>query len=330
MMNPWRRLRWVTIALLLVIATGIIGYVTIEGWSFLDALYMTVVTISTVGYEEVQPLSDGGRVFSIVLIIGGVGVMLYGATTMVQYLVEGHLGNILGGRRMKEKIGKLEVHIILCGYGQVGREVARTLENEGVPFVVVDHNQEAVARAADDGYLYVQGDATRDDVLNETGIRRARGLVAALGSDADNIFVTLSAKGICPDLTVVARASTEESESKLRRAGADRVILPLRLGGRRMAMLALHPLVIDFLETAMHSRDRDLLLEEIAVGPGSPVAGMTVKEGQQCCSGVDILAVKKRDGTLVANPSQEMLLELGDEMVVIGTRQQLRTLEASI
>lgn len=241
-MNPWRRLRWVAVALVLVLAIGIVGYMTIEGWSFLDALYMTVVTISTVGYEEVQPLSDGGRVFSIVLIIGGVGVMFYGATSFIQYLVEGHLGNILGSRRMKEKFSKLKGHIILCGYGQVGRELARTLQTEEVPFVVVDLNQEATARAADDGYLSVHGDATRDDVLNESGIEQARGLVAAAGSDADNVFVTLSAKGIRPDLVVVARASSEESESKLRRAGADRVILPLRLGGRRMAMLALHPL----------------------------------------------------------------------------------------
>lgn len=320
-MSFLRRFLRVIFALLLVIAVGVIGYMAIEGWSFLDALYMTVITLSTVGYSEVHDLSTAGRVFSVVLIIGGVGVMFYTLTTIVQYLTEGHLANILGRRRMKEKLSKLKGHVILCGYGRVGQEVARAFESEGTSFVVVDLDQEAVAKSADDGYLSLQGDATSDDVLNEARIHQARGLVAAAGSDADNIYITLSAKGLRPDLFIVARACAEESESKLRRAGADRIILPLRVGGRRMAMLALRPLVVDFIERTMYSRDLELMLENVAIGPSSPLVGMTISDGERYSGGTAVLAVKKRDGTL---------LELGDELVIIGTREQLRTLEGSV
>ena len=327
-MNPRRRLIYIAIALLVVIATGTTGYLIIEdGWSFLDALYMTVITLSTVGFKEVHDLSDAGKVFTILLIIGGVGVMFYSLGTIFQYLIEGQLTGIFERRRMKESISKLKDHIIICGYGQVGREVALTFKSEGIPFIVIDHTQDAIARAAEDKHLYIQGNATKDDILNEAGIQRARGLVAAVGSDADNIFITLSAKGLRSDLLIVARAFAEESESKLKRAGADRVILPLRLGGRRMAMIALHPLVIDFVETTIHGRDRDFVLEDIKIAPDSPVVGMTIKQGQEYSGGASILAVRKKGGTLLANPLQETRLELEDEVVVMGTRQQLRTLE---
>jgi voltage-gated potassium channel len=328
-MKTWRRLLFLLAALLAVIAVGIIGYMVIEGWSFLDAIYMTVTTLTTVGYEEVHVLSDTGRIFTVGLIVIGVGVMLYGLTTMVGYLIEVQVGNLFGGRRMKERVSKIKDHIILCGYGQVGTEVARTLEEDDVPLVVVDINQEAIARAVSKGHLYVQGDATKDETLNEARIQQARGLVAAAGNDADNIFITLSAKGLRSGLLVVARANAKEAESKLRRAGADRVILPLTLAGRRLALLAVRPLLVDFVDTTMHSRNRDLVLEDVKVGYGSPVAGMTVKEGQNRCGGVIVLAVKKGDGTLLTNPPQETPMELGDELVVMGTRQQLRNLEGS-
>jgi len=329
-MSPRWRFLGVIYALLLVLAIGIIGYMTIEGWSFLDALYMTVITLSTVGYEEVADLSVAGRVFSIVLIISGVGVMLYTLTTIVQYITEGNLANILGRRRMKEKISKLKDHIILCGYGRVGTEVARVFEDEMTPFVIIDTDQEAINKATFNRYLCLQGNGTSDEILKEAGIGRARGLVAATGSDADNIFITLSARGLRPDLFITARAYTQESESKLQRAGADRIISPHVIGGRRLAMLALRPLVVDFIDTAMHSRGRELVLEAIKVGPGSPVAGKTVKEGQYACGDGVILAVRKKGGKLLTSFSDDTMLELGDEMVVIGTREQLRALEGSM
>ncbi len=313
----------------MVIAIGVIGYRLIEGWSLLDSFFMTVTTISTVGYMEVHPLSTGGMVFTIVLIIGGVGVLFYTLTTVVQYVVEGNLANVLGRRRMKEKISKLKGHIIVCGYGRVGKEVARVFQGEGIDFVVIDNSKEAIAEAATNGYLYIEGNASSDEVLKEAGILQARGLVAAAGSDADNVFITLSARGLRPDIFITARASAHESEFKLKRAGADRTIYPHVLGGRRLAMLALRPLVVDFVDTALESRGKELVLENIGVGPGSPVVGKTCKEGQRCGNGAVILAVRKKDGTIFTSLSDEMVLELGDQLIVIGNREQLRDLEGT-
>jgi len=228
---------------------------------------------------------------------------------------------------MKEKILKLKNHFILCGYGRVGREVARVFEQEETPFIVIDLNEEAVNEANNDGYLYMQGNATSDEVLKEAGIDRARGLIAAVGSDADNTYITLSAREMRPDIFIIARAFAGESESKLKRAGADRTILPQRLGGRRMAMLAIRPLVVDFIESAVQSRGHKFALENIKVGHDSPIVGITVKEALGCCGALAILLVKKKDGNLVPNPPDETLLEFEDELVIIGTREQLRTLE---
>ena len=297
---------------------------------FSGCLLYDRLTISTVGYEEVHDLSATGRIFNVILIVGGVGVMLYTLTTIVQYLTEGQFANTLGRRRMKERISKLRGHVILCGYGQVGREVARVFEREGTGFVVVELDGQALADAADAGCLCLQGNATSDEILKEAGIQQARALVAALGSDADNLYTTLSARELRPDLYIVARALVEESESKLKRAGADRTMSPYRIGGRRMAMLTLRPLVVDFVDTTMHSRGRELVLENIKVSSGSPVEGMTIKEGRECCGGAAILAVRKKDDTLLTNPSEDTNLELDDELVVIGTHEQLRTLEGSI
>jgi len=328
-MSPLRRFLQIIYAIVIVVAIGVIGYKLIEGWSLLDSLYMTVITLGTVGYREVHPLSTGGMVFTIVLIVIGVGTIFYALTTMVQYIIEGNLANILGRRRMKEKIAKLRGHIIVCGYGRVGREVSRVFQEERIPFVVIDHNSEAIAKAAADGYLHLVGNATNDDILKEAGILQARGLVAATGGDADNVFITLSAREMRPDLFITARAGAPESEAKLKRAGADRTIYPHVLGGRRLAMLALRPLVVDFVDTALESRGQELVLESIEVGPGSPVAGKTVKEGRSCCSGATILAVKKKGGALLTSLSDDMSLELGDKLVVVGNREQLRALEGS-
>jgi len=325
-----RRFIIIISALVIIVSIGIIGYEIIEGWSFVDALYMTVITLSTVGYGEVHDLSTAGRIFSTVLIVSGVGAMLYTLTTIVQYILEGGFGSILGRRRMKEKIASLKRHVILCGYGKVGHEVARVFESEGTPFIIIEMDQETVSKAVDNGYLCIQGNATSDEVLKEAGIERARALVAALGSDADNLYITLSARELSSDLFIVARAATEESEPKLQRAGADRTMSPYRIGGRRMAMLTLRPLVVDFVDTTMHSRGRELVLENIKVSSGSPVQGKTVQEGSQRCGGAAILAVRKKDGRLLANPSQDTLLELEDELVIIGTREQLQALEGSI
>ena len=328
-MSLLRRLLQVVYVLILVIIVGVIGYMFLEDWSFIDALYMTIITISTVGYGEVHGLSTGGRLFSIFLIVGGVGVMFYTVTAIVQYLAEGYLSGVFGRNRMKGKLSKLSGHIILCGYGRVGQEVAHAFKREGAGFIVIEQGPEAFAKAAYDGYLCLQGDATKDDVLDQAGINRAKALVAAVGGDADNIYITLSARGMNPRLLIVARATDAETESKLKRAGADRIIFPLRVGGRRMAVSATRPLVVDFIDTTMQIHDRELVLEDVKVGADSPLAGATIDEGQRHLRGAAILAVREGAGSILTNPSPETRLEPGDELVVIGTREQLRLLEGS-
>jgi len=234
--------------LAITIVSGVTGYMVIERWSFIDALYMTILTITTVGYGEVQPLSQSGKVFSIVLMAGGVGGVLYTLSLFIQYLLEGQFGITLRRRRMKTEIAKLKEHVILCGYGRMGQEIAYTFNDEGIDFVIIENAQQSAAKAGEDGCLYLQGDATNDEVLKEARIESARGLVAAVGSDVDNTFITLSARGLNPDLVITARACSPGVEVKLKRAGATRVVSPHSIGARRMAMLALHPAAVDVKE----------------------------------------------------------------------------------
>ena len=325
-MSSLRRLLLAIYAFIIIVAIGVIGYMIIEGWSFLDSIYMTITTITTVGFDEVHPLSEAGRIFSIFLIIGGVGGALYILTTIVGYILEGQFGITMGRRRMKNKIARLKKHFILCGYGRVGEAIALTFSEEGTPFVVISKDEEHVAKAEKEGYLAILGDATSDDVLKEAGIERAYGLVSAVGSDTDNTFITLSAREARPDLFIEARSSNPESEGKLRRAGADRVISPHAIGGRRMAMLALRPAVVDFIDTVTSGRGRELHLETVDVVSGSPLTGQTMGQAKGR-AGVTALAIRKENGTLIANPPDEAIIEEGDRLIIIGTKQRLAALE---
>jgi len=321
-----RRLLWGICALVIIIIAGVIGYIVIEGWSFIDALYMTIVTITTVGYAEVHPLSVGGRIFSIFLIVGGVSGALYTVSAIVGYVIEGHLGTTLGRRRMERNIAKLREHFILCGYGRVGQEIARIFTEEGVPFVVIDKDRDSIAAAEKEGYLYVLADATDDEGLKEAGIERARGLVVAAGNDADNVYITLSARETRPDLFIEARASSNTAGAKLKRAGANRIIAPYSLGARRMAQLALRPTVVDFIDTVIYRRGRELQMENIVVGSNSALAGLTVEETRHRTKAA-ILAISKKDGKLLANPQGEETIESGDRLITLGTKKQLAALE---
>ena len=324
-----RRLVMVLIAFVAVIFIGVAGYMTIEHYSFLDALYMTVITLSTVGYEIIHPLSSGGKIFTVFLIIGGVGFVFYGFTTFVQYFIENRLADRLGSRRMKKDISQLKEHIILCGYGRVGREVAHMLAEEGVPFAAIDEDQKAYEKAVEDGYLGIHGNASKDEILHEAGIQTAKALIAAVGNDADNIYITFSAKVLRPDILVVARGSDEESEAKLKRAGADRTLLPLNVSGRRMAMLAIHPVVADFIETTVHSREGGLLLEDIKVDAGSSMIGKTLTEVQKQSKGMIILALRRGVGKFIANPAPGTVFQAGDEIITMASDIQLHCLEGS-
>ena len=326
-MKSLNKVVWGILALVATIAIGTIGYEIIEGWSFLDSIYMTITTITTVGYSEVHPLSDPGRIFSIILILGGMGGAFYALTGIITYIVEGNIGATLGRRRMENKITQLKDHFILCGFGRVGEEIASIFKEEEVRFVVIDNRPECTTRAEQAGYLYVEGDATSDEVLKEAGIEKARGLVAALGSDIDNTYIVLSARGLFPSIFITARASDSEAEKKLRRIGANRIVSPNIIGARRLAMLALRPTVMDFLDTITRRRGPELQMENVAINTNSSLDGLTIEDIRRC-SRATVLALNKKNGSLVPNPSGEEKVTAGDSLIIMGTSDQLASLEA--
>jgi voltage-gated potassium channel len=326
-MEPQKRLRRGIIILASIIAAGTIGYMLIEGWSPADAVYMTMITISTVGFTEVHTLSEAGRIFTIALIIGGVSGALFVFSALVEYVIEGRFGAARRKRHMKAKIAHLKDHIILCGYGRVGEDIARTFSDEGVPFVIIDSRPENIALAEEAGYLCLLGDATSDKTLIEAGIEQARALVAAIGLDADNTYIVLSARGLRPDLFIEARASDKEAEAKLKRAGANRIVSPNSIGARRMALLALRPTVADFIDTVTFRRGRELQMENIIVPESSSLTGQTVAAIRQH-SQANILAINRKSGRLLANPAGEEVIEPGDRLIIMGTPEQLTTLES--
>ncbi len=329
-MDNWlRRAGKIALLFFAVIATGVIGFMLIEGWGLLDALFMTVVTVSTVGYSEVHPLSSGGMAFAIILICFGVGTFLYAIMSIGEFIVRGAWTGTLGRRRMKKMIDAMKNHYILCGFGRVGQQVAVELDKEGVSFVVVDSNAEAVGVCAGAGHVFVEGDASNDEVLKDAGIERAKGLITATDSDADNVYITLSARGLKADLFIVARANTEKSEYKLLKAGADRVLSPYSLGGRRLASLVLRPMVVEFLDVVMHSPDVELFMEEVEVGGSSAFVGATITDiKERCAAGANILALKKRgEDRVAASPPPDTTIGEGDMFVALGTRAQLKELE---
>ncbi len=309
-----------------LLAFGVVGYALIEGWSFLDALYMTVTTVSTVGFREVEPLSAGGRVFTMFLIVFGVGVFFYAFTAVVQIAVEGEMGRLLGVTRMKARIGGLKDHYILCGFGRVGEEVALELKARGTPFVIVDSNAEALARARRYSYLVVEGDATSDVTLQDAGIGRAASLLAAADSDSGNTYITLTAKALNPDVFVVARVGQPVNESKLRRAGADRVISPYLLAGRRMVLSALQPLMLDFVDTLARGRSGERILAELEVTEDSGLDGAPVKGVHGLWPSVTILGIQKGDGRLIVTPRPDEVLAVGDRLMVYGEEEELERL----
>jgi voltage-gated potassium channel len=273
-----RRIERALLALVVITVAGVLGYMVFEGWSFTDALYMTVITLTTVGYREVRPLDTTGQLWTMLLLVTGVGTLFYAAVSSVELVVEGAIRGYFG-RRMQTAIGKLSDHYILCGYGRVGRQVAAEFARDGVPFVVVDQDPEIVEECAAEGYLALLGEASDDSRLEEAGVRRAKGLVAAVDSDADNVFVVLSARKLNPRVNIVAWVSSDESAAKLEMAGADRTLSPYAVGGRRLASLATQPLIVDFLEIVTRGEEGiEFRLEEFGVPEDSFIAGHTIGE----------------------------------------------------
>jgi voltage-gated potassium channel len=315
------------LALSLTLAVGTLGYTLIEHWNFEDSLYMVVTTVATVGFGEVHPMSAAGRAFTIVLIFLGVGSLFYGFGSVMSYVFEGHLLRELESRRMESRVQRVTDHFVVCGYGRVGRQVARELVREGIPLVVIDTNQDSLAQAARDGHLVVHGNAADDEVLTQAGVQRARGLIAAVAEDADNIFVTLSAHALRPELSIVARANREDAVRKLHLAGALHVVSPYTMAGQQMAMLAVRPVAVDFVETLLRGAGSDLLLEDVEVMPGSVLVGVSVVEARRLLGATVLLAIK-RGNRVVAPLADDVMIGDGDTLALTGTQAQLRVAEA--
>ena len=325
--SPWRRLRLALLGLLVVVLAGTIGYSAL-GFGLLDAVYQTVTTVSTVGLREVRPLSDAGKAFTVVLVLVGVGTALYAFGVLIEAVVEGGIRDLFGRRRMDKKIAGMSGHVIVCGWGRVGKAIARQVAGMGQEVVIVDSNPE---RTVDTPHPTVVGDATHDDVLRAAGIERARALVAAIDTDADNLYVTLSGRALRPDLFIVARARLRDSEEKLLRAGADRVVNPQAIGGARMAAFVLQPHVAEFLDVVMHDGSLEFRLEEVHVPRVSSLAGRSLREAHiRDRTGALVLALRDSDGAFTTNPSPETRIEPGQVLIAVGTAAQLAALGEAV
>ncbi|MCL4492577.1 MAG: potassium channel protein [Nitrospirae bacterium] len=322
-----KRLILSAVMIALIVAFGVAGYMGIEGWDFLDSLYMTIITLTTVGYKEVHDLSSGGRLFTIFLIIGGVGTVFYALSTGAKLVLEGELQELFGRRRLEKKIKELKDHYIICGYGRMGKIIGRELKVKNEKFAVIEKKPNMPQEKEDS--LILEGDATQDEVLKDAGIERAKGLISVLPTDAENLFVVLSARGLNPGLLIVARAGEEGSEQKLLRAGADRVISPYHIGGLRIAHTVLKPAVVDFIEFATKSGNIDLQMEEITINEGSRLIGLSLDEcGIGRDLGIIIVAIRRSTGEMKFNPTFRSTIKSGDTLIALGEISKLKILEA--
>jgi voltage-gated potassium channel len=314
--------------LVLIIAGGTAGYVVIEGWSAWDAFYMTIITVTTVGYEEVHKLSRTGQVFTVALLLSGVGAALYTFTLLATIVVEGGLPKRLQRRRHERMLETLTDHFIICGYGRIGSIVAHQFRRQRIPYVVIERSAERLQAAIEEGSLGVEADASREDVLKRVGIDRARGLIAAVGTDAENVYAVLSARVLRPDLFIIGRAETDDATIKLKRAGADRVISPYQIGGVQIAQTALRPAVVDFMELATSSENLELGMEQITIAAGSTMAGRTIIEASlRQRHGVIVIGIQREDSRMEFNPEPDTAIRPGDKLVVLGRPESLKRLE---
>lgn len=311
--------------LALTLAIGVTGYHVIEGFSFFEGLYMTVITISTVGFQEIRPLSVPGRILTMIIISFGIMTAAYTIGTLVRVFIEGELRQTFGRRKVEKKISQLSDHYIICGYGRIGSLVCAELRDHGLNCVVIENHPASIERMEADKVLFLPLDATVDATLTEAGIMRAKGIVTAVGSDADNVFITLTAKGLRPDIFILSRASDGKNEIKLKRAGANRVVSPYLIGGKRMAQVLIRPTVVDFIDVAVTDGNLDLQMEECRIKPTSDLAGKNLVESNlRKDYGVIIVLIKKHNGTMIFNPQSNEVLESGDILVVLGKKDDVR------
>jgi voltage-gated potassium channel len=327
--SAWTQKPLLAVALLAsIVVGGTVGYVVIEGWNTWDAFYMTVITVTTVGYREIHDLSLAGQAFTVVLLFGGVGAALYAFTLVAAAVVEGGLPNRLQWRRRARMLETIRDHFIICGYGRIGTTVAAQLRREHVPFVVIERDPVRCQSALDDGAVAIEADASREDVLRRAGIERARGLIAVVGTDAENVYAVLSAHVLQPNLFIVGRAETEDAVQKLKRAGANRVISPYQIGAVQIAQTALRPAVVDFVALATSSESLELAIEEIAVSAASALADRSILEANlRQRFGVIVVGIQRQDRTMEFNPEPDTAIRAGDKLVVLGRPHSLKRLE---
>ena len=326
-MNPLKKIIYSMLTLAALIGGGTLGYSFIEDWNFFDSLYMTVITLSTVGYSEIHNLSHKGEIFTILLIIMGVGTIAYTISSMIQFMVEGHLHQILGRKKVQKKISRLHGHYIVCGYGRIGRRISREFAAKPIPFIVVENDPKRCQRLEEDGYLFIEGDATQDEVLERAGIGQAKGLITGVTSDSANVFIILTARGINPSLFIMARASEEGAEVKLMRAGANKVISPYTIGASRMAQAILRPAVVDFIDIATGPENIDLQMEEIPVAPESKLVGKDLSQSDiRKELRLIIIGIKHAD-KMNFNPEADTIIEAGDTLIALGEYPDIQKLE---
>lgn len=326
-----RRTLFVFGIIIIILCIGTVGFSLIEGWRVFDAFYMTLTTMTTVGYQEIRPLDQAGRVFNSFVIFFGVSAMFFAVGAMTQTIIELELGDQFGKRKRNRMISQLHDHFVVCGFGRVGRNASYELQRANAPFLVIDRNQERVARASDARMLAVVADATNDDDLRKAGVLRARGLIAALPSDAENLFIILSAKNLNSNLVVVTRVSEEQNEEKLRRAGADTVFAPYTMAGRRLADSLLRPHVVEFLEFATSVVGPKIRMEQVHVRQEGPfrsgiLGDLLVSSGVN----VIVLAIRRSDGQMIFNPAAETRIAAGDFLIVLGDKASLGALESTL
>jgi voltage-gated potassium channel len=318
-----KEMKRILILIILLFLIGITGYSLIEDWNLMDSLYMTVITLSTTGYEEVYPLSTTGRLLTMVLIIFGITVFLYALREFNLLIFE---GKFFQERKMEKRINQLENHYIICGFGRMGTKIAQELHVRKTPFIILEKDLDNPEQLGD--YYYISGDATEDENLLKAGIRRAKGLVSVLSSDIENTFTTLSARGLNPSLKIIARAEDESSKEKLLKAGADRVVLPYEIGGYRITQALLRPTVVDFIDEVFLRSELGLEIEEIKIFKGSKLVGKTIAESQiRSEFNTIIVGIYRSSGNLIYNPRSDTKIELDDNLIVIGQREKLEILQ---
>ena len=323
-----RRLLLLLACVVFLLAAGTLGYMFLEGWPPLDSLYMTVTTVSTVGFREVGEMDARGKAFTILLIGLGLTVLWLGLGTLTHAVVQGELTKSFGRRKVERKIGALSGHYVICGYGRCGSVVCEELARHGVPFVVVEKDPALAAALVERGYLLVQDDATEEAALERAGVRRAAGLVTSVSSDADNVFIILTAREMNRGLFIIARAIDGRAESKLLRAGANRVVMPYLIGGRRMANAIIRPAVVELLDLAVLDPERNIQMEQLVIPEASPIAGKSLKESAlRTKYGLVVIGIRRPAGDLLFNPSADEVVRPGDLIIVIGDMANLRQLQ---